>query len=127
MSVTDIKSAPPSPKGMQATASITFANENVIAIGISEAVHKLYLEGTYVGKAFVEEPIGLPQMTSGKQTITFLLEKADFVKQLAAGSSKKSVSYRLVSELRTVSGEDKVEINTSNTGALDLSALVTSK
>jgi LEA14-like dessication related protein len=127
VSIVDFKPAAPSPKGMQATASMSFANENVIAIGITEATHKLYLDGTYVGKAIVNDAIGLPQMTNAKQVITFQIEKADFVRQLATKGAGKAVPYRIVSELRSVSGEDRVEIQTSNLGTVDLSAFASAQ
>jgi len=66
-------------------------------------------------------------MTSAKQSITFQIEKPELLQRLATSANKQAVPYKVVSELRSVSGEDKVEINTSNAGTLDLSALASAK
>ncbi|MFA5264411.1 MAG: LEA type 2 family protein [Opitutaceae bacterium] len=127
VSVADIKPADPSPQGMMATLTIDYANENVVSIGISQGIHKLYLNDTYVGSSVNVDPIGLPQMATSKQSVPFHIEKADYVRKLAAGASNHAVPYRIVTHLRSYSGEDKVEFNTANTGMIDLSPLVSAK
>jgi len=109
-----------SPTEVRAPLILRFANENVIALGYSASSHKLYLNGTYVGKAVNDQPIGLPPMNEATREVYLQFENATLVRQLAAGGSSHHVPYRLETVLFQTAGEDKLEIKTRSEGTLEL-------
>ena len=105
---------------VRAPLILRFANENVIPLGYSSSVHKLYVSGTYVGKATNDDPIGLPPQNEATREVYVHLEKPAFLRQLAAGGGSHVVSYRLETVLYQTAGEDNLEIKTRSEGSLEL-------
>lgn len=110
-----------SPAEVRAPLVLHFANENVVPLGYSGSVHKLYINGTYVGKATNQEPIGLPPMNAATREIYLQFDNPKIASLLAAGGSQ-SASYRLDSVLYQTAGDDKLEIKTRSEGNLELRA-----
>lgn len=115
-----IKLDPAAPADIRVPLILRFANENIIPLGYSGSSHKLYLNGTYVGKAVNDEPIGLPPQNEATREVYVHLEKAAFVRQLAASSHL--VNYRMDTVLFQTAGDDKLEIKTHSEGSLELRA-----
>ncbi len=115
----------PAPNKVDIT--LKFQNENVISFGVSFHKHKLYLNNTYVGKSVTEEAVGLKQLSSTTQVVTFQIEKMDLLGQLTAAADAQNVTYRIDSLLYVPSGDDYTDIKTQNTGNLDLRPLKASK
>jgi LEA14-like dessication related protein len=109
-----------SPTEVRAPLLLRFANENVIPLGYSSSSHKLYLNGTYVGKAVNDQPIGLPPMNQATREVYIQFENPAFVRQLAAGGGSHQVAYRMETVLFQTAGEDKLEIKTRSEGTLEL-------
>jgi LEA14-like dessication related protein len=108
----------------QASMTLRYTNENVIPVAISGSSHKLYLNGSYVGKAVSKEPVGLPSLNTVTQTVTVYLENLSLIQRLQAMAqgNNQVISYRLESQLYVEAGEDHDTTKTSSTGQLDLSA-----
>lgn len=104
---------------LRAPLMLHFANENIVPLGYSSSVHKIYLNGTYVGKALNDQPIGLPPMNEANREVYLQIENAAFVRQLAAGGSHP-VHYRIETVLRQTVDEDKLQIKTASEGSLEL-------
>ena len=109
-----------SPTEVRAPLILRFANENVIPLGYSGSSHKLFLNGTYVGKAVDDQPIGLPPMNEATREVYLQFENPAFVRQLAAGAPVHQVNYRLETVLLQMVGDDKHEIKTHSEGSLEL-------
>lgn len=103
--------------------TLRYTNENTIPIGLSGSVHKVYLNGSYVGKAVSKQPLGLAALTTATQDVTVNFENLALVKQLVSMREQKSASYKVDSVLYLTSGEEEMNIKTSNTGSVDLRAL----
>jgi LEA14-like dessication related protein len=105
------------------TLTLRYTNENISPLGFSSAVHKLYLNGSYVGLAVSDQPFGIPPMNSTTQEVTMNLENLALVRQLIAVRDSQTVAYRLDSVLHQTIYEEKYEIKTRAEGAIDLRAL----
>jgi LEA14-like dessication related protein len=105
------------------TMTLRYTNENTIPIGLSGGVHKIYFNGSYVGKAVSKQPLGLAPLSTATQDVTVNFENLALVKQLVAMRDQQNASYRVESILYLTSGEENLNIKTSNTGSVDLRAL----
>jgi hypothetical protein len=115
------------PSEASSTMTLRYTNENTIPIALSGSAHKVYLNGTYVGKAVSKQPLGLAALSTITQDATVNFENLAFVKQLVATSDQKSASYRVESVLYITSGEENLTIKTNGTGSVDLRALSSTK
>jgi len=109
-----------SPTELRAPLILRFANENIIALGYSASSHKLFVNGTYVGKAVNDQPIGLPPMNEATREVYVQLENATLLHQLVAGAASREVNYRLETVLFQTAGDDKLEIKVRSEGRLEL-------
>jgi len=107
----------------RAVLTLRFVNENLVPFGISGTSHKVYLNGTYVGKAVNNEPIGLQPLTTTTRDVTVLLENTALLKELMGLGRSSTVSYRLENVIFTLDGEDKVQLKSETKGSLDLQSL----
>ena len=103
--------------------TLRYTNENTIPIGLSGATHKIYLNGSYVGKTVSKQPVGLAALSTITQDVTVNFENLALVKQLVAMRDQQTASYRVDSILYLTSGEENLSIKTSSTGSVDLRAL----
>lgn len=110
-------------EGKQVSATLSFTNENVVPIGISQASYKLYINGELVSKTESADAVGLPQLNTVSQTVSLDIAKPELLRQLAAKSDAQGASYKLDTFLLIYSGEEKLSIKTSSTGAVDLRPL----
>ena len=122
MDVVEFKSDPAAPEEKRAAVVLAFNNDNVMPVAISSSEHKLYLNGTYVGRARTREALGSPQLSSVTQTLPLVLENAAFVRQLLAGGAR-SAQYRLDSKLVIQSDEEHLTIKTDSSGTVGLDGL----
>lgn len=102
------------------TLTLNYLNENVVPVGLSGASHKLYLNGTYVGEAVSNQPIGLPALNSAKQDATLVVKNdalAGKVKEIVAS---RRLDYRIESELKVLAGEEKLTVKSEKSGAINL-------
>lgn len=104
---------------LRAPLMLHFANENVVPLGYSSSVHKIYLNGTYAGKATNDQPIGLPPMNDANREIYLEIENAALIRQLAAEGSHP-VHYRIETVLHQTVSDDKLQIKTASEGTLEL-------
>lgn len=116
----ELEGVAPSAKPGVVELSLHFQNENDIAIGVTETVHKLYLNGNFAGKLRNEDPVGLKPLGQGKLKVLLKLDKPAELRALAA---RGSASYRLDSEVIIMSGEEKLSLSSRSEGQVDLSAL----
>lgn len=103
--------------------TLRYTNENTIPIGLSGSTHKVYLNGSYVGKAVSKQALGLTALSTVTQDVTVNFENLALVKQLASMREQQSASYKVQSTLYLTSGEENLSIKTESTGSVDLRAL----
>jgi len=126
VTATDFRPTSASLLETQAALTLRYTNENVLPIAFSGSTHKLYLNGSYVGKAVSKEPLGLPSLNTGTQTVTVFLENLAMIQnvQKLAQNQTSVFTYRLESVLFVEAGEAHDTVKVTSTGQLDLSAFV---
>jgi len=123
VTVMGLRSAQPGLQESQAVLTVRYVNENVVPVGLSSTRHKLYLNGTYVGQAVSSEAVGLPQLSTVTKDVTVALNNASMIGLLRGMAANPQAGYKLESVLYVIAGEEKLEIKTQNSGAIDLSGL----
>lgn len=123
VSLVDIKPVGATVFESRAVLTLRFVNENVVPFGISGTAHKVYLNGSYIGKAVNNEPIGLQPLTTTTRDVTVLLENTALLKELMGLGRSSTVSYRLENTIFTLDGDDKVQIRSETKGSVDLQAI----
>ena len=123
VSLVDIKPAASTVFESSAVVTLRYANDNVIPIGLSGSSHKIYLNGSYVGKALSQQPVGLAALATTTQDVTVRFENLALMRPLLALRERQTASYKIDSVLYVTSGEEKLNIKTSSSGSLDLRAL----
>lgn len=124
LAVVDLKPIGSSMLESRAVMTIRYFNENVVPIAFSGTSHKLYLNGSYVGKAVSNQAVGLPPASTITQEVVVFFENAQLINQLINVSRSQSVSYRLESTLTYQKGDDTERIPAEAKGTIDLSALL---
>jgi len=114
-----------SPVQTKAIMILRFTSENTRAIGFSESTHRIYLNGSLVGTAVNNKPIGLPPLMSVTQDVVVDLVNPAVVKQAKAAAGDNPSRYRVESVLRFVLAEEKVQIKSVYDGTVDLRGLDT--
>jgi len=105
------------------TLTLRFTNETISPLGYSGSTHKLYLNGSYVGKAVNDHPFGIPPLNTVTQDVTVQFENLALVRQLLAVRDSQKVAYRMDSVLFQTVYEDNYTIKLHSEGSLDLSGL----
>ena len=123
VTVVDVRAAEATALETSATVTLRFTNENVIPLGFDGGVFKLYLNGSYVGKAVSNQPIGLAPMNTATQDVIFRLENFALVRPLLVARDRQVVSYKLETVLKQTINEDKLDLKTSSAGSIDLAAV----
>lgn len=124
VTIVEVKQVTATTLETQLTLVLRYTNENLIPIGASNSVHKLYLNGTFIGKSVSDKPIGMPQVGTTTQETTFHIENIALLNQLKNIADNKTASYKLESRIRVQSGEDANEYKTTSEGAIDLRPLL---
>jgi LEA14-like dessication related protein len=108
----------------RAIMTLRFINENLAPVAFSGSTHKLYLNGTYVGKAVNNQAVGIPSASTNTVDVAVFFENLALVKQLASLDRNSEVSYRLTSVLFYRRGDDEEKIKADTSGRLDLAPLL---
>ncbi len=123
VSLVDIKPAGAALLESSAVLTLRYTSENVMPVGLSGSTHKVYLNGTYVGKAVSKEPLGLAALSSSTQDVTVRFENLALLQQLVGMRDRQTAGYKIDSVLFVTSGEEKLDIKTSSSGSVDLRSL----
>ncbi len=124
VSLVDIKPASATVLESSAVLTLRYSNENVIPIGLSGSNHKVYLNGSYVGKALSKDPVGLAALTTTTQEVIVRFENLALMRQFVAMREQQTAAYKIESVLYVTSGEEELSIKTSNSGSVDLRAFM---
>jgi len=123
VSLVELRPAAAASAGNQVVLKLHFSSANVLAVAVEDTTHKLYLNGTYVGRSVNPKAIGLPALGSVDQEVTLQLENRAVVTQILQAADRRPVAYSLESRLN-IQVEDAYEYyNTTQKGTVDLSAL----
>ncbi len=84
-----------------ARISVRIQNENPNAVTIDGAVHKIHLNGAYVGKGMSNESLTVERLATGMQTVNVYLRNLKLAGELRAVMRAKEADYRIESVLHT--------------------------
>ena len=109
---------------LETTAKFTLrlSNENTEPVHITGEVHKIYLNGLYVGKGLSDQTIDLPRLSTTTHDVTVHLSNIALVTRLKPIIESKSFEYRVVSVFYGKSWMERMR--SENAGKLELKDLV---
>lgn len=109
---------------LETTARFTVRvqNENPEPLLLEGAVHKIYLNGAYIGKGMSNETLEVDRLATATQSVTVHLRNLRFAGKLQAIMRSKEASYHIESTLHTRSDGFPRRINLANEGSVDLSS-----
>lgn len=109
---------------LETTAKFTIrlSNENSEPVHITGAVHKIYLNGLYLGKGLSDQTLDVPRLGTMTNDVTVHLSNLALVTRLKSIIESKSFEYRVIS---TFHGKSWTSRTTSvSVGKLELKDLV---
>lgn len=126
VSVTNIVPTQASLLETSGALTLRFINEHAEPLSFAGGVHRLYLNGSYVGRAVTNERVSVPPLGTVTQTVTIYLENLTLLRKVTELSHAQAprIAYRLDSRLHPVEGGGFRGIATSTAGELDLSGLM---
>lgn len=108
-----------------AELTLRYTNESTQPLPLAGSAHKLYLNGTYVGRAVTDERVTVPALGTVTQSVVVYLENLTLLRKAAelSGAGAPVVGYRLESRLHPAEGDRLGGVRLSSSGELDLSGL----
>jgi LEA14-like dessication related protein len=101
-----------------ATFTLRFSNESPEPVELTGGVHKIYLNGLYVGKGMSSELLDVQRLATAIQDVTVHMNNLALATRIKPIIESKSFDYRIQSVLYRKSWLDRV--STENVGRLDL-------
>lgn len=108
----------------RAIMALRFINENLAPVAFTSSTHKLYLNGTYVGKVLNNQAVGIPAANTSTVDVAVFFGNPGLVRQLAGSSDGHAVSYRLTSSMEYQRGDQTETIKADTSGSVDLTPLL---
>lgn len=126
VSVTNVLPTQASLLETSAALTLRFVNEGVEPLNLAGGVHRLYLNGSYVGRAVTSERVNVPALSTVTQTVTIYLENLTLMRKVVEFSHTEAprIAYRLESRLHLADDRRFGGIATSTAGELDLSGFM---
>lgn len=124
VTVVDFKPTGSSLLESRAIMTLRFINENLAPVAFTSSTHKLYLNGTYVGRAVNNQAVGIPSASTNTIDVAVFFENLALINQLADVGRNSSVSYRLTSEMVYQQGDETEKIKADTSGSVDLAPLL---
>jgi len=106
----------------KAELTLRYTNESSRALPLAGSTHKLYINGTYVGRAVTNEQLTLPELGTTTQTMTAHLENLALMGKAREIGNLSTVEYRIDSRMHVAQGGGTVKA--TSTGQVDLSGLI---
>ena len=82
--------------------TVRIQNELPEALVVDGAVHKVYLNGTYIGEGLSNERLEIPRLSTATQNVTVYLRNISMLTKLRSIIDAQAVDYRMTSLLYTV-------------------------
>lgn len=100
--------------------TVRIQNEMPEPITVDGAVHKIYLNSTYVGEGLSNERLEIPRLSSATQSVTVHLRNVSMLSKLRDIIDQQAVDYRMSSLLYTLSEGRKGRYRAERDARLDL-------
>ena len=100
--------------------TIRIQNPTPEPLKLEGGVHKLYLNGAYIGQGTVSEVTEIPRLSSGTQTAHVFLSNLSLLHRLRPIVEAQKVDYQLQSVFYARNGERSRRLRTESAGGLSL-------
>jgi LEA14-like dessication related protein len=109
---------------LETTAKFTLrlSNENAEPVHITGAVHKIYLNGLYLGKGLSDQTLDVPRLGTVTNDVTVHLSNLALVTRLKSIIESRTFEYRVISTFHGKSWPSRMR--SENVGKLELKDLV---
>jgi LEA14-like dessication related protein len=109
---------------LETTAKFTLrlSNENTEPVHITGAVHKIYLNGLYLGKGLSDQTLDVPRLGTMTNDVTVHLSNLALVTRLKSIIESKTFEYRVISTFHGKSWSSRMR--SESVGKLELKDLV---
>jgi LEA14-like dessication related protein len=107
-----------------AELTLRYTNESARPIELRGATHRLYLNGSYVGRAVTNQPLTIPPLGTMTHTVTAQLENLALMRKAQELGNVPTMDYRIDSRLHAAGEFDGAIFAASATGHLDLSGFL---
>lgn len=105
-----------------ANVELRVDNENPYPLEIDGAVHRLYLNDTYLGKGFDKSGFRIPRLSSTKSKVTIHISNLSLLTKLHSLIESNKLSYRIESTLYP-KGYSYRRVTASDSGSFDFMGL----
>lgn len=99
-------------------------NENPFPLHVDGAVHRLYLNDTYLGKGFDRQGFHIPRLSSETHTVTIHVSNLTLLTNMRPLLEKNGLSYRIESTIHT-KGNTRRTVKAADSGSFDFLGLDT--
>lgn len=104
-----------------AELTVRYANETPEPLALAGSVHRLYLNGSYVGRAVSNDAVEIPGLSTATQRVVIHLENLALLRKARQLRGAKAVGYRLDSLLHPAASSPRFRLKLSSSGEVDLS------
>ncbi|MBI5387654.1 MAG: LEA type 2 family protein [Verrucomicrobia bacterium] len=103
-----------------ATFTIRLQNQTTEPLGLEGGVHKIYLNGVYVGSGVSNDTLDIPRLSEGVQTVRVHLRNLSMARLIRDIVEARRVDYRLSSLVYAQHTGHSARVRVSREGVLDL-------
>ena len=100
--------------------TVRIANETPEPMRLEGGVHKVYLNGLYVGEGLNNEILEVPRLSSATQTVTTHLQNLNLVTRIRGIIDSQKVDYRILSTIYLKGSGRSQTCRVARDGTLDL-------
>lgn len=102
------------------TLQLRLQNENLMAIGLTSTLHKVYLNGVYFGQAVGTKPVALAERGDVRYEVTLTLADASAAARLREMLQAGVVNYRLESRMRCEAMDEEINLTSIDSGQINV-------
>ena len=103
-----------------AVFTLRLQNESPSAIKLDGGVHKIYLDGIFIGKGLSGDPIEIPRFGAVTQPVKVYLRNLTMASRIKTIVEARKVDYRVDSVLHGAPGNPWSRVRISHEGTFDL-------
>jgi LEA14-like dessication related protein len=107
-----------------AELTLRFTNESSRPVALAGSTHRLFVNGSYVGRATTHEQLTIPHLGTTTQTLTAHLENLALMRKAQEMGNASVVGYRIDSRLHGMEDKGGGTLAATSTGELDLGGLM---
>ncbi len=96
--------------------TVRIANESETPLALRGSVHRLYVNGVFVGRGLSDEALEVAPFSTAKQRVPLYVENLSMLGKIRMWAAGSKIEYRLESRLHPVTGSG---VHAESTGELD--------